>query len=250
MPWSSSGVRPDGTKELVSITDGHRESTESWADVLRDLERRGMRAPVLAVGDGALGFWAALARRVPRDRRSQRAGSTRWPTCSTPCPSRRSLPPVRRWPRSATPRTVTHAGTPSRRSSKDYQAKWPKAAEKIIKDTERAPGLLRLPGRALGTPEDHQPDRVHLRHGAPTDQGHQGAGFPGRRPGHGLQADRGRPGPLALVNAPHLVALVRAGVKFDKGVMVERETEDRHGGRRVNPQELSSTGLDYFSRSS
>ncbi len=54
------GVRADGTKELVGITDGHRESTESWADLLRDLKRRGMRAPMVAVGDGALGFWAAL----------------------------------------------------------------------------------------------------------------------------------------------------------------------------------------------
>ena len=54
------GVRTDGTKELVSITDGIRESSESWADVLRDLRRRGMRAPTVAVGDGALGFWAAL----------------------------------------------------------------------------------------------------------------------------------------------------------------------------------------------
>jgi transposase-like protein len=50
-----AGVRSDGTKELVSITDGHRESTESWADVLRDLKRRGMTAPVLAVGDGPSG---------------------------------------------------------------------------------------------------------------------------------------------------------------------------------------------------
>ena len=59
------GVRADGTKELVSISDGHRESTESWADVLRDLRRRGMTAPVLAVGDGALGFWGALAEVFP-----------------------------------------------------------------------------------------------------------------------------------------------------------------------------------------
>jgi transposase-like protein len=44
----------------VAICDGQRESTESWCDVLRDLRRRGMRAPVVAVGDGALGFWAAL----------------------------------------------------------------------------------------------------------------------------------------------------------------------------------------------
>jgi hypothetical protein len=45
------GVRLDGTKELVAIRDGYRESKESWADLLRDLKRRGMRAPVLAVGD-------------------------------------------------------------------------------------------------------------------------------------------------------------------------------------------------------
>ncbi len=54
------GVRADGTKELVAITDGHRESTESWADLLRDLKRRGMPAPMVAVGDGTLGSWAAL----------------------------------------------------------------------------------------------------------------------------------------------------------------------------------------------
>ena len=54
------GVRPDGTKELIAIEDGYRESTESWAALLRGLKRQGMRAPVLAVGDGALGFWKAL----------------------------------------------------------------------------------------------------------------------------------------------------------------------------------------------
>ena len=54
------GARPDGTKELVALEDGYRESTESWATVLRALRRRGMRAPVVAVGDGALGFWAAV----------------------------------------------------------------------------------------------------------------------------------------------------------------------------------------------
>jgi putative transposase len=47
------GVRADGRKELVALTDGFRESTESWADLLRDCRRRGMTAPVLAIGDGA-----------------------------------------------------------------------------------------------------------------------------------------------------------------------------------------------------
>jgi transposase-like protein len=50
------GVRPDGTKEPIAIEDGYREGTESWATLLRGLKRRRMRAPVLAVGDGALGF--------------------------------------------------------------------------------------------------------------------------------------------------------------------------------------------------
>jgi putative transposase len=62
------GVRPDGTKELVALADGYRESTESWAAVLRSLKARGLSAPVLAVGDGALGFWAALRDVFPATR--------------------------------------------------------------------------------------------------------------------------------------------------------------------------------------
>jgi transposase-like protein len=62
------GVRLDGTKDLIAIEDGYRESAESWAAVLRDLRKRGMRAPVLAVGDGALGFWKALRDVWPKTR--------------------------------------------------------------------------------------------------------------------------------------------------------------------------------------
>src|SRR6516162_1011629 len=58
------GVRADGRKELIALADGYRESAESWADLLRDCARRGMRAPVLAAGDGALGFWNGLLREV------------------------------------------------------------------------------------------------------------------------------------------------------------------------------------------
>ena len=59
------GVRSDGKKEVIAIEDGYRESSESWASLLRDLKRRGMPGPVLAVGDGALGFWAALRQVYP-----------------------------------------------------------------------------------------------------------------------------------------------------------------------------------------
>ena len=54
------GVREDGTKELLAVEDGYRESTDSWAGVLRDLKRRGLNCPKLVIGDGALGTWAAL----------------------------------------------------------------------------------------------------------------------------------------------------------------------------------------------
>lgn len=63
------GVRPDGTKELVAIEDGYRESRESWHDMLSNLRQRGMQAPMVAVGDGALGFWAALRDVWPDTRR-------------------------------------------------------------------------------------------------------------------------------------------------------------------------------------
>jgi transposase-like protein len=62
------GVRADGRKELIALADGYRESAESWADLLRDCARRGMRAPVLAVGDGALGFWNGLREVFPQAR--------------------------------------------------------------------------------------------------------------------------------------------------------------------------------------
>ena len=71
------GVRADGTKELVAIADGYRESTDSWADLLRDLRHRGMRAPVLAVAPSDSGRRCATC---GRPRRPSGAGCTRSPT--------------------------------------------------------------------------------------------------------------------------------------------------------------------------
>jgi len=60
------GAKPNGKKEVIAVVDGFRESKESWLSLLRDLKRRGLRiAPKLAVGDGALGFWAALDEEYP-----------------------------------------------------------------------------------------------------------------------------------------------------------------------------------------
>ena len=56
------GALEDGHKELIAITDGYRESKLSWQELLQECKQRGLQsAPQLAVGDGGLGFWAALA---------------------------------------------------------------------------------------------------------------------------------------------------------------------------------------------
>jgi transposase-like protein len=59
------GATADGKKELIAVIDGYRESEQSWSELLLSLKQRGLReAPKIAVGDGALGFWAAL-RKIP-----------------------------------------------------------------------------------------------------------------------------------------------------------------------------------------
>lgn len=89
------GATADGTKELIAVLDGYRESEQSWSELLLDLKQHGLAiAPKIAVGDGALGFWAALRKAHsqkiwPETReQSRRAGTgfIRRPTYSTSCP--------------------------------------------------------------------------------------------------------------------------------------------------------------------
>jgi len=62
------GAREDGRKEPLGLELGYRESAESWAGVLRDMRKRGLDAPLVAAGDGALGLWAGLAMVFPATR--------------------------------------------------------------------------------------------------------------------------------------------------------------------------------------
>ena len=62
------GVKEDGTKELISIDSGYRESTDSWSCFLRNMKARGLSSPKLFVGDGALGFWSAVKDVFPESR--------------------------------------------------------------------------------------------------------------------------------------------------------------------------------------
>jgi putative transposase len=82
------GLRDDGEKELLAMAPGYRESAESWADVLRDLKERGMRRPLVVIGDGALGIWAAV-REVWPEVRAQRCWNH---TIRTQCPIGRIRP--------------------------------------------------------------------------------------------------------------------------------------------------------------
>jgi transposase-like protein len=62
------GVTEVGDKELIALEDGFRESSESWLSVLRGLKNRGIQAPYIAIGDGALGFWHAVSEVFPKTR--------------------------------------------------------------------------------------------------------------------------------------------------------------------------------------
>ena len=65
------GVNERGEKRFLAIEDGVRESTQSWREVLLKLKSRGMNIPELAIGDGAMGFWAALEEIYPETRQQR-----------------------------------------------------------------------------------------------------------------------------------------------------------------------------------
>lgn len=130
------GVLPDGRKELVTIGDGLRESKESWLDVLRDLVRRGLlTGPRLAVGDGALGFWAALDEVYPETQRQRcwvhKTGNVL-----------NALPKTLQARAKADLHEIWMAPTRAQATAafdhfvKTYGAKYPKAADKLIKDRD------------------------------------------------------------------------------------------------------------------
>jgi hypothetical protein len=196
------GVTADGTKEWVAISDGLRESTESWLDVLRDLKDRGLEVgPRLAVGDGALGFWKALDQVYP-DAAHQRCWFHKLGNVLTDLPkslhgkAKSNLQAI--WMAA----TRQDASDAFKRFLKRYAAKYPKATEKLAKGREALALLLRLPGRSLGAPAHHQPHRVHLRHGAPSHQPDQELRDTFHLPRPGLQTGRGGRQDLATHPCP------------------------------------------------
>jgi len=134
------GTLEDGTKELVAVWDGIRESTESWREVLRDLKARGLReSPKLAVGDGALGFWTALEEELPGAREQR-------------CWVHKTANVLDKLPQSVQPyaRKMIHEMYLSPTKEKalaayarflsEYEAKYPKATECLRKDEDVVEG--------------------------------------------------------------------------------------------------------------
>ena len=210
------GVLPDGRKEVIALEDGYRESTESWASVLRDLKRRGMTPPVLAIGDGNLGFWAALQEVYPETRK-QRCWKHKLANVLDKLPKRlqaRARDLLRQ---------IMYA--PDGQSaleeiavfSHEYEARYPKAVETLTKDQDQ---LLTF----FDFPAEHW---IHLRTTNPIESAFstvkartkktRGAGS--RKAGLAMACQ------LLLaaekrwrsINAPHLVPLVIAGVEFPDG---------------------------------
>jgi len=130
------GVRADGTKEWVAIEDGLRESTESWLDVLRGLKARGLKqGPRLAVGDGALGFWAALEQVYP-DTVHQRCWFHKLGNVLAALP--KSLQGKAKADLQAIWMAETHKDALRAFEAfvNRYKAKYPKATEKLLKDRD------------------------------------------------------------------------------------------------------------------
>ena len=214
------GVRADGTKELVAVADGERESTDSWAEVLRDLRRRGMQAPVVAVGDGALGLWAAL-RDVFPETRHQRDWVDKLANVLGCLPkavqagARKALVEIRDAP------DRTHAQRAIEVFARDYGVKWPKAVAKICDDAEDLLCFFDYPAEHWGHLKTSNPiestfSSVRLRTRVTKGPGSKAAGLAMAFKLLEAAQDRWR-----AVNGPHLVALVRAGARFDNGVMIE-----------------------------
>jgi transposase-like protein len=218
------GVRLDGTKELVALADGYRESTESWADLLRDCRRRGMVAPELATGDGALGFWAALREVFPttrhqRDWVHKTANVLNTLPASAQGRARRAIGEITQ------AENRSEASKALDRFVSEFGAKWPKAVAKLVDDKEELLAFYDFPA-------EHW---IHLRTSNPIES----TFAPVRARSNLTKGPGSRAAALSMVfkliqeaerrwrrvNAPELVALVAAGAKFANGKLIEESLE-------------------------
>jgi transposase-like protein len=219
------GVRADGHKELIALADGFRESTESWADLLRSCKRRGMTAPVLTVGDGALGFWKAVRDVFPQTREQR-------------CWWHKMANVLNALPKSAHPgakaalaeiynaEDADNARVAVMALDADYGVKWPKAVAKITDDLDTLLAFYDYPAEhwihlRTTNPIESTFATVRLRTRVTKGPGSRAAGV-----AMAFKLIESAQARWRAVNAPHLVALVRAGARFEKGKLVERPAHE------------------------
>jgi transposase-like protein len=210
------GVRPDGVKEVVAIDDGYRESTEAWLTLLRDLKARGMKAPKLAMADGALGFWAAL-RQVFPTAEEQRCWVHKIANVLDKLPKRlqpkakEQLHEIMRAP------DLQSALDEVDRFKRTFRDKYPKAVETLTKDQEQMFTFFNYPAahwihlrttNAIESTFSTVKARTRVTKGA----GSRKAGLAMAFKLLMMAEKRWR-----KVNSPHLVAVVQAGVNFPDG---------------------------------
>jgi transposase-like protein len=140
------GVNERGEKHFLAIEDGERESTLSWKGVLGKLKERGMNAPELAIGDGAMGFWAALEETYPETRQQR-------------CWVHKTANVLNKLPKSSQPKAkrylheIWQAETRADAEKafdtfiKTYEAKYPKVAECLHKDHEELMSFYDFPAK-------------------------------------------------------------------------------------------------------
>ena len=230
------GARPDGEKELLAVEDGYRESAESWKAVLRELKRRGMAAPVLAVGDGALGFWAA-AREVWPETREQGC----W--CHKLCNVLDKLPQRLH---SRAKRALNEMMYAARRSyceaakvrfADEFQAKYPKAMESLTANWERLVRFFDFPAehwKHLRTTNviESAFATVRLRERVTKGAGSRTKGLLMAFKLLDMAQQRWR-----RLDGAALLPLVRAGVKFVDGV--QKQTRTTAQSTEAAPQEAA-----------
>ena len=234
------GVRADGRKELIALADGYRESSESWADLLRDCARRGMRAPVLAAGDGALGFWKALREVFPATKEQR-------------CWFHKIANVLAALPKSAHPgakkalaeiwnaEDKDHASTAVKDFAAAYGAKFAKAAAKVTDDEDELLAFYDYPAEHwvhLRTTNPIESTFATVRHRTKVTKG-PGSKAAGLAMAYKLIESAQRR--WRAVNAPHLVALVRADTVFVNGKLVERPEDQAPA---ANSQSPSATGTE------
>ncbi len=216
------GARADGTKEVIAVEDGYRESAESWASVLRGLKKRGMRAPVVGIGDGALGFWAAV-RDVFPETREQRCWVHRLVNVLDKLPKGLQPKAKRALHEIMKAETKEQAEVLMDRFADEYQPKYPKAVESLRRDQDKLLTFYDLPA-------EHW---VHLRTTNPIESPFATVRLRQRVTKGAGSRTRGLVMAFKLLlmaqqrwrrlNASELLPLVRAGVRFQDGVRVERE---------------------------